>query len=277
MKVIHYEYKDEKYLGILETQIIPFLIENPNLIDHLDNLSQLKQSSERLNIEDVKILAPIEYPRRNLFCMGKNYYDHALEMKGKTSDLVDIPTDPIYFSKTASPAMHHLGLIDGHVGISECLDYEVELAIIIGKEGRDICKENAEDYIFGYTICNDISARDLQVKHIQWHKGKCLDGFCPLGPIVISKDEIPYPPKLAIKSYVNDELRQNGNTSDLIFDFDTIISDLSKGMTLYPGDIILTGTPAGVGMGFDPPKYLKSGDKVTCDIEHIGQLTNYIK
>lgn len=277
MKIIHFEYKNKKQLGVLDETIRPFEIETNNLVEILDKIEKLSVSEKRLKIEDVKILAPIEYPSRNIFCLGKNYFDHAKETQGKTADGVDVPTEPIYFSKVAKPALEHEGTVEGHVGISEAIDYEVELAIIIGKEGKNISKEEAKDHIFGYTICNDISARDLQVKHIQWHKGKSLDGFCPLGPLVVTRDTFSYPPDLKIQCYVNDELRQDGITSDLIFDLDTIISDLSKGMTLYPGDIILTGTPAGVGMGFDPPKYLKSGDKMTCQIEGIGQLINYIK
>lgn len=160
---------------------------------------------------------------------------------------------------------------------SHNFDYEVELAVIIGKDGKDIPFEEAEDYIFGYTIGNDITVRDIQKKHIQWFKGKSLDTCTSIGPYIVHKSAIPFPVDLDISSKVNGEIRQKSNTKDLIFDIPTIISDLSKGLTLRAGDIILTGTPAGVGAGFKPPKYLKPGDIVECYIEKIGSLTNIIE
>jgi 2-keto-4-pentenoate hydratase/2-oxohepta-3-ene-1,7-dioic acid hydratase in catechol pathway len=156
------------------------------------------------------------------------------------------------------------------------LDYEAELAVVIGKEGINISKENAEDYIFGYTIGNDVSARDLQKFHSQWFKGKSLSTHCPIGPWIVHKSQLPLPLELPIRSYVNNVLRQEANTRDMIFDIPTIISDLSKGYPLKPGDIILTGTPAGVGMAMDPPQYLKDGDVMLCEIEKIGFLVNTI-
>jgi len=241
-------------------------------------LEQMKAyNGHKISLDALVFLAPIPYPRRNLFCLGKNYYDHAMEMVGKTSDLVGVPTEPIYFSKVCRPALDPDGVIDGHIGVTEQVDYEVELAVIIGKKGRNIALDDAKDYIFGYTIVNDISARDIQKKHIQWHRGKSLDGFCPMGPLVLMRDAVSYPPQLSIKSYVNGDLRQDGHTRDLIFSIDRVINELSNGMTLLPGDIILMGTPAGVGMGFNPPKFLKSNDTVTCEIQHIGQLSNRLK
>ena len=157
------------------------------------------------------------------------------------------------------------------------IDYEVELAIIIGKGGKDISPENAEEYIFGYTIGNDISARDVQTKHTQWFKGKSLDTFSPLGPCIVDKSEIKFPIELDISCKINGEVRQNSNTKNLIFDIAYILSDLSKALTLKAGDIILTGTPAGVGVGFKPHKYLKSGDIIECYIENIGRLTNIVE
>lgn len=246
------------------------------------SLNQLQEEMDEYtgmtyNLSDLKVLAPMDQTARNMFCLGKNYRDHALEMKGKTTDAVVVPTSPIYFSKASSTLIGPGEWITGHVGITQAVDYEVELAIIIGKAGKNIPKSAVKDHIFGYTIVNDVSARDLQIEHIQWHKGKSLDGFSPMGPYVLLRDAIPYPPDLKIECRVNDELRQSSRTNNLIFDVDTLISDLSQGMTLVPGDIILTGTPSGVGMGFDPPKYLKSGDKITCEIEKIGVLENYLK
>lgn len=237
----------------------------------------LTSFTDAIELNKVKILSPIPYPRRNVLCLGKNYLDHINEVKSLKNVNADIPSKPIYFSKIAYPAIGNEEFVDSHSHIVKQLDYEAELAVIIGKKCRNISKEQAEDCIFGYTIANDISARDLQQDHVQWHKGKSFDTFCPMGPYIIHKSKISFPPELAIQSYINGELRQNGNTNQLIFDIPTIISDLSAGITLYPGDIILTGTPAGVGAGFNPPKYMKPGDKMECVIENIGTLTNTIK
>jgi len=237
----------------------------------------LLSCKDAIELSKVKILAPIPYPKRNLICLGKNYLDHINEVKNLKNVNADIPNKPIYFSKIAYPAIGQNDFVDSHSDIVKQLDYEAELAVIIGKKCKNVSKEEAEDCIFGYTIANDISARDLQQDHVQWHKGKSFDTFCPMGPYIAHKSKISFPPKLDIKSYINGELRQNSNTSQLIFDISTIISDLTSGITLYPGDIILTGTPAGVGAGFNPPKYMKSKDKMECVIENIGTLANTIK
>ena len=262
---------------------IPAPTDMLNLIDLFDgmNLDLINEAivscNDFIDLDKVKILSPIPYPRRNILCLGKNYLDHISEVKNLKNVSSDIPKYPIYFSKIAYPAIGHGDFVDSHSDTVKELDYEVELAVIIGKKGKNISKEEAEDYIFGYTIANDISARDLQQNHMQWHKGKSFDTFCPLGPVIAHKSMISFPPELEIKSFINDELRQNGNTSQLIFDIPTIISDLSSGITLYPGDIILTGTPAGVGAGFNPPRYMKPGDKMECYIEGIGSLINTLK
>lgn len=224
----------------------------------------------------VQLLAPIPYPKRNVFCLGKNYVEHANEVQQTKLSGTGIPSAPIYFTKTAMPAIGSGDTIRVSSGSTSKLDYEAELAVVIGKEGRDISPEDAEQYIFGYTILNDVSARDLQAKHEQWFKGKNLDGFCPMGPCIVEKSELPFPVELDILCKVNGEVRQNSNTRKLIFDIPTIISDLSKGLTLYPGDIISTGTPSGVGAGFNPPRFLADGDLVECTIEGIGTLSNPI-
>jgi len=253
------------------------IIEAFNKIDLEELKNAIKKCKEEIKLNEVKILSPIPYPKRNVICLGKNYMDHISEVKGLKNVNSDIPQKPIYFSKIAYPAIGHNGIVDPHSHVVKQLDYEVELAAVIGRECKNVPVEEAEDCIFGYTIANDISARDIQTSHGQWHKGKSFDTFCPIGPCIAYKSNISFPPKLKIQSYVNNELRQNGNTNDLIFDIACIISDITSGITLYPGDIILTGTPAGVGAGFEPPKYLKSGDKVDCVIEGIGTLTNIIK
>ena len=229
-----------------------------------------------VSIERLDFTAPIPNPRRNVFCLGKNYIDHALEIDIPGIE-PEIPEFPIYFTKVTDPAMGHMDNVLIPNNITEMGDYEVELAIIIGKDGKDIASDDAEDYIFGYSIANDISARDIQTKHNQWFKGKSFDTFTPMGPYLVHKSEIAFPIELDISCKVNGELRQHSNTKNLIFDIPYIISDLSKGLTLRAGDIILTGTPAGVGMGFNPPIYLKAEDVVECSIEKLGTLVNTIK
>jgi len=227
-------------------------------------------------LNSIKLLAPIPNPKRNVFCLGKNYVDHVNEIKMTKISDTNIPELPIYFTKVASPAMGDGDNIKFSYEVTSQVDYEVELAIVIGKKGINIKPEDAEKYIFGYTIVNDVSARDLQGKHSQWFKGKSLDTFCPMGPYLVHKNEIEFPVELGIQCRINGELRQNSNTKKLIFDIPYIISDLSKGLTLKPGDIICTGTPSGVGMGFTPPKVLKNGDVVECYIEKIGKLVNKV-
>jgi 2-keto-4-pentenoate hydratase/2-oxohepta-3-ene-1,7-dioic acid hydratase in catechol pathway len=235
------------------------------------------RESKGIPISEVRLLAPIPNPLRGVICLGKNYKDHVNEVKSLVNPIGDIPENPIYFEKMVDRCPGDGDYIPSHIEETEFLDYEVELAVIIGKEGKNIPVDKVEEYIFGYTILNDISARDIQKKHIQWYRGKSLDGTCPMGPWLVHRDEIEFPPKLKLQTIVNKELRQSGNTEELIFDIPYIISDFSKGITLKPGDIISTGTPAGVGMGFNPPKTLKAGDEVSCYIEKIGSLTNIIK
>ncbi len=243
----------------------------PELRQTLDDID------EGLPLDDVKLTAPIPYPRRNVFCLGKNYAEHAMEVKSLPGGEAKVPDYPIYFTKIADPAIGHMDKIIIPKDYTIDIDYEVELAIVIGKDGKDIPPEKAEDYIFGYTIGNDISARDVQKRHIQWFKGKSLDSFTPMGPWLVHKSVIEFPVELEIACKVNGEIRQKSNTKKLIFDIPYIISDLSKGLTLRAGDIIMTGTPEGVGMGHKPPKYLKPGDVVECYIEKIGTLVNVVE
>ncbi|RSK26381.1 FAA hydrolase family protein [Bacillus sp. HMF5848] len=226
-----------------------------------------------LPIEDVQLLAPITRPRKNIFCVGKNYRDHAIEM----GSAADIPKHVMLFSKAPTTVIGPNETVLHHNGVTSQLDYEGELAVIIGKKGVGISEEDAMDYVFGYTVLNDITARDLQDRHKQFLLGKSLDTSCPMGPWIVTKKEIPDPHHLQLQTKVNGELRQNGHTSQFIFNIPHIISVISRGMTLEPGDIIATGTPAGVGKGFKPPRFLQPGDVMEITIEGIGSLINKIQ
>ena len=229
-----------------------------------------------LPVADVALVAPIPCPRRNIICLGKNYRDHVAEAAALGGNTSGIPSVPVYFSKMIDRVRGSAECVPAHTSVTNMLDYEAELAVVIGKEGHDIDPVIVPEYIFGYSILNDITARDLQKSHEQWFKGKSLDGACAMGPVIVTADEISYPPALGIECIVNGELRQKAVTSEFIFGITEIISDFSKGLTLMPGDIISTGTPAGVGMGFRPFKWLKPGDVVECRIEGIGTLRNRI-
>lgn len=247
-------------------------------ISHIQTLEELvKKEQERESyvypLSEVKLLAPIPRPSKNIFCVGKNYKEHALELGTEE----DIPEHIMLFSKTPTTVIAHEEEIDPHLDVTNELDYEGELAIIIGKKGKRINPDEAMDYIFGYTIVNDVTARDLQSRHKQFLIGKSLDTFCPMGPFIVHKSAISNPHQLNIETKVNGEVRQQANTEQMIFNIPTIVSVLSKGMTLEPGDIIATGTPAGVGKGFNPPKYLKPGDTIEVTVEGIGTLRNYVK
>jgi 2-keto-4-pentenoate hydratase/2-oxohepta-3-ene-1,7-dioic acid hydratase in catechol pathway len=254
-------------------------ISNPTSQNRLREVYQKVVESENLidtSIKDIELLAPIIKPNRNIFCLGINYREHAYEFEKTTDASKAIPNDPIVFSKLPTTVIGPNQPILSHSQVTSELDYEGEFAIIIGKEGTYIPKEDAFDYIFGYTIINDVTARDLQRKHKQWLLGKGLDSFGPMGPYIVTKDQLQDPQNLSLRTKVNGEIRQNSNTELLIFDIPTIIATLSKGITLKPGDIIATGTPKGVGMGFEPPKFLNPGDVVEIEIEGIGVLRNHV-
>jgi 2-keto-4-pentenoate hydratase/2-oxohepta-3-ene-1,7-dioic acid hydratase in catechol pathway len=229
--------------------------------------------SPRYALSDVKIKAPY-YPRKNILCVGKNYKEHALEMVDEGSEA--IPEFPVLFTKPYTSIIEHKGSIHSYPEFTEELDYEGELAIIIGKKGLNIRKEEAFEYIFGYSIMNDVSARDLQKQHQQFFKGKSLDTFAPFGPTIVHHSVVENPQDLQIKTFVNNEERQNASTKDMLYPIAEIIEVFSRGMTLEPGDVIATGTPSGVGKGFKPPKFLKAGDTVRIEIGGIGCLENKV-
>lgn len=228
-----------------------------------------------LDSPDVTLLSPIPHPRQDVICLGINYSEHAKEAESfdKEAFSKDRP-DPIFFSKRVSYSQGTGDVIPMHEDICDSLDYEAELGVVIGRQASKVRAEDALDYIFGYTVINDVSARNLQTRHKQWYFGKSLDGFTPMGPCIVSKDEFDGIPALPIKTYVNGELRQSSNTANLITGIPEIIEILSAGMTLEPGTVIATGTPSGVAMGMDPPSFLKDGDEVICEIEGIGRLVN---
>ena len=222
------------------------------------------------------LLAPIPRPRQDVLCLGINYADHAAESAKFSDTFRKAEPVPVYFSKRVVEAAHPDEEIPSYPGLVEKLDYEVELAVILGKTIKDCPVEDVPAAIFGYTILNDMSARDLQTRHTQWYRGKSLDKFTPMGPCIVTADEIPWPVRLDIRCYVNGELRQHSNTAQLITGIAEALSVFSQGTTLLAGSILATGTPSGVGMGFDPPRFLHPGDEVLCEIEKIGQLRNTI-
>ena len=245
----------------------------------LMEISKLSDGGKaEMSLMDIKLEAPIPEPKQDIICLGINYMEHAVESVRYKKEAFDGTREfPVYFSKRVNRAVADGEYIESHDDIISTLDYEAELAVIIGKDAKNVSKEDAFKYVFGYTVINDVTARELQTRHKQWYFGKGLDGFTPMGPWIVTADEIPAPPVLTIKSYVNGELRQNSKTDLFIHDIPYVISELSKGMTLKAGTIISTGTPAGVGMGFVPPKFLSKGDEVVCEIEKIGKITNIVK
>lgn len=295
MKLLSYRLNDKIYFGpkvkkeeavwdvlhIQETlQVLP---EFPTTIvdgvgigmDFLEQIRKLVEAASKAeqpnnfkrSFTEIEWLSPIPRTPKNIMAIGKNYADHAKEMGGTASQFV-------VFTKSPTSIAADEQTLSLHADITNSFDYEGELAIVIGKQGKNIPEKLAYDYIFGYTIANDLTARDLQTKHQQYFLGKSLEGSCPMGPYVVTKDELPNPQELVVVTKVNDEIRQNGKTSDMVFSVEQIIAEISKSVTLEPGDIILTGTPAGVGKGFNPPRYLKSGDIVKISIEGIGTLVN---
>ena len=299
MKLVTYEVDRRRDIGVVsrdEMWVFPlkaFGMEYREMLEVVKGLSQserdlLEHASgldpDSSNIvgaammKEVTLLAPILTPDQDIICLGLNYMEHAEESARYKKEAFDGErNDAVYFSKRVNEAVAPYGDILSHSDIVDSLDYEAELAVIIGKDAKDVPPEKAEDYIFGYTIINDVSARNIQTAHKQWYFGKSLDGFTPMGPCILTANSISYPPELSIQSKVNGELRQDSNTGLMIFQIGHIISELSRGMTLKAGTIISTGTPKGVGMGFNPPAFLSAGDEVECIIEKIGSIKNRVK
>lgn len=273
MASLGYKFAD---MNDLICRITDEQMEELRAIDKLADVGQIR-GAEPVNLEEVKILAPIVRPRQDVICLGINYAAHAIE-SGKFHNEAFGGERPytIYFSKRVNRAVGPEEPIQGHFDIVDSLDYEVELGVVLKDDTYGVTAEEAMDHIFGYTIINDISARNLQTRHKQWYLGKSLDGFTPIGPCIVTPDEIGDAANLAISSHINGELRQNSNTSLMIQTVGGAIADLAAGMTLQAGTMIATGTPAGVAMGMEPPQFLKAGDVVTCEIEGIGKLENVV-
>lgn len=234
-------------------------------------------TAERRDLADVQILAPIPHLIRDMVCVGKNYYAHAKEFFDSGFDATQketIPSEPIIFTKAMTSLIGPNDAIDASIDPTDSVDYEGELGVIISKTARRVAKADWQDYVFGYVIINDVTSRELQKKHNQWTIGKGLDTFGPMGPYIVTKDEIDDLPSMQIQTLVNDEVRQQAEIRDLIFDIPTLIETLTLTGTLLAGDVIATGTPVGVGIGFTPPKFLKSGDVVTINVTGLGSLTN---
>lgn len=295
MKFVTYKYNKKEYPGILDSEseriysldeifgigkfntLVDFIRECTS--EHLKKIeNSLKEKVlEGKFLHDVILLSPIPRPIHDIICVGVNYADHLKETKSLMKDRdLKRPMKPVYFSKRATKIIGTNEDIKGEFELDNELDYEVELAVIIGKSGRDIPKDQVEEHIFGYSIFNDLSSRKLQRDHTQWYKGKSLDGYSVMGPLILHKSQLPFPFEVDVISRINEETRQHSNTRMLINDIATLISDFSKGITLEAGDIIATGTPAGVGMGFKPKRYMKKGDLVECEIPEIGILKNRI-
>lgn len=291
MKLANLEIDGKKSISIVDTDKSVFWTVQTLIPEFDGDMVQLVQQFARFEsdlrplgagrpLSEAKILAPIEAPRRNLFCVGKNYHEHAAEFQNSGFDSSakngeHAPEAPVYFTKPASTIIGPNAKIPRHADVTSQLDYEAELGVVIGKAGRGIKKADAMDYVFGYTVINDFTARDLQKLHRQWFLGKSLDGFCPMGPYLVTADEVDGQ-NVDVQCWVNGELRQNANTRQLIFDIPTLIESLSAGIELQPGDIIATGTPAGVGIGFNPPRFLLSGDVVRIEIQNVGVLQNEV-
>jgi 2-keto-4-pentenoate hydratase/2-oxohepta-3-ene-1,7-dioic acid hydratase in catechol pathway len=286
MHLVTFLHEGQPTIGIADqalSQVSPLPRDvAPDMITLIANFDRLKGTlaaagGAPLPIASVELLAPIPRPARNVFCVGKNYHEHAKEFAGSGFDSSAkevVPEAPVIFTKPSSTVIGPGKSIPNYLDPTDSTDYEGELTVVIGRGGRGIKKQDALAHVFGYTIINDVTARTLQHKHRQWFIGKGIDGFCPMGPAILTADEMPDPTKMRLTTSVNGERRQDASVTDLIFDIPTLIECISAGITLEPGDLIATGTPAGVGLGFTPPRFLKKGDVVTIEVNGIGKLEN---
>ncbi len=286
MKLLTYQYDGVERVGALRgDEVIDLSPLAASMLDLIDGGPDLLAEARKLvaaaegglALAEIELRAPIPRPRKNIICLGMNYAAHAIESLRAKGLPEKLPEYPVFFSKMPTAVNHPNAPVPLMPDVSAQRDWEVELAVIIGRRGRDIPASAALDYVFGYTIMNDVSARDLQTRHQQFFYSKSLDGSAPLGPWIVTADEIPDPHALGIRLRLNGELVQNSTTRDMIFDIPTCIATFSRGITLEPGDIIATGTPAGVGMGMTPQRWLKAGDVMEAEIDGIGVLRNTVE
>ncbi len=288
MHLITCRHQNHERLGVLQEESIVLLPQEagwpasmleliaggPALLARLR--AELPRLTTRIAADKAELLAPIPRPRKNVMCLGLNYKDHAEEIARAKNLPIELPEHPVVFTKSPTSVTAPGADVPAHAGVTSELDWEVELGVVIGTGGRAIPRAQALAHVFGYTVINDLSARDLQFRHKQWFLGKSLDGFCPIGPAIVTADEIPDPQALRLACRVNGATKQDSSTAQMIFGVATIVETLSRAMTLEPGDVIATGTPAGVGFARQPPEFLKAGDVVECEIENIGVLRNRI-
>ena len=256
--------------------LLAFVEAGPAAWEHLRQTVSAASSAPRVPLADVRWHAPIARPRKNVLCLGLNYAAHARETAAARGREVKLPEAPVIFTKAPTTVNGPFDDVPVDRGATSQVDWEVELAVIIGRTGRNILAERALEHVFGYTVLNDVTARDLQQRHVQFFKGKSLDGFCPMGPMVVTADEFGDPQAKRLTCRVNGVVKQDGSTADMIFPVRSIIEWLSRGMTIEAGDIIATGTPEGVGMGRTPPEYLSDGDVIETEVEGIGLMRNRI-
>lgn len=286
MRIVSYRENGREFWGVVDRSgksIIPsgrIFVEGPETLlafiqenGTIDaNVLDMEGS---VPLDGVELLSPIPKPQRNIICIGKNYEEHVQEIKNLDDDtLKRVMENPVFFTKATNAANGPYSKVPMHEEVTDFVDYEAELALIIGKRCVNVSEDDALDVIFGYTCLNDITARDVQKNGTQWFRGKSLDGYCPMGPWIVTKDELGLAGNLGVRSFVNGEPRQNGNTSIMINPIPRLINVLTQGLTLEPGDIIATGTPSGVGAGFEPPKPLKKGDVVRVEVDGIGYIEN---
>jgi 2-keto-4-pentenoate hydratase/2-oxohepta-3-ene-1,7-dioic acid hydratase in catechol pathway len=286
MRLVTYQDASGAHLGALrdESTIVALDSVAPSMLALIEGgdelLAQARAALERaattVPLSEVKLLAPIPRPRMDVVCLGMNYVEHAYESMRAKGLPPSLPPHPVFFTKAATSVCATGDDIPLDPRVTKELDYEVELAYIIGRGGKNIARGDAMAHVFGYTVLNDISARDLQNRHNQFYKGKSLDRSCVIGPWIVTADEIPDPAALGLRLRLNGETRQDSSVSDLIFDIPTTIEVLSLGQTLEPGTIVTTGTPSGVGMGFNPPKYMQAGDVMEAEVDRIGVLRNRV-
>ena len=265
----------------LPSTMIDFIKLGQSGLDQAENAIKSEKDETQIQLSDVTLKAPIPEPLRDVMAVGRNYHEHAKEFHNSgydaTAGKTAVPDDPIIFTKATTSVSGPYDPIPSYLDLSNSTDYEGELAVIIGKTGRSIAKADAFNHIYGYSTSNDVTARTLQHRYKQWFIGKSLDGYCPMGPVLLTADEAGNPENFYLRTEVNGELRQESSCSELIFDIPTLVETISAGITLLPGDIIITGTPAGVGIGFDPPVFLKNGDVVKVTIDPIGTIENTVE